>query len=431
VNLPGRFRLRVLAHGLVVVLLMAVAVTIADRFFVNAWVERGLAERRARAANQLSVYGADRSLVASNAEPPIPAPPDDAWASLAGTTESMTRDNFVMSGVFHGGTFAGVVVRRLAPPLVSYPGPPAGLVLLALLACVAATLLASIPLARSVVRPIEALARSVKLFGSGQLSTRASLERTDEIGDLATAFDEMAARIESLVRAEKRLLANVSHELRTPLARIRVVLELASDGDAARVRSYLPEIAHDLEELEQLVDDILATARRDAASDRVDEAKVPMHWTTADLASVVDDSRGRFASRHPDRQLDLVVPGELPELVCDPVLLRRVVDNLLDNAAKYAGGSRIELEVRSDADNVWLKVTDEGPGMSAEVAQRAFDPFYRADESRDRRTGGVGLGLSIVRTIVEAHGGEARIDAAPGRGTSVTARIPRRASVPR
>jgi signal transduction histidine kinase len=422
----GRFRWRVLAHGLAVVFLMSTAIMIADRLFVNTWVKNEIAERRARTTNQLSVYGADGALVASNVQPPVPKPSPETWTLLASRNETVSRGDLVMSGIFRQDVFDGVVVRRLPPPMEPYPGPPAGAVLLALGVCMLATLLASIPLARSIVLPVEALARSVKLFGSGQLATRASLQRGDEIGDLAAAFNEMASRIELLVRSEKQLLANISHELRTPLARIRVVLELASDGDAARTRSYLSEVAHDLAELESLVEDVFATARLEAASGRLGESNLPLRWTTADLGPVVEEARARFTSRHPDGELAVVVEDDVPTLRCDPKLLRRVIDNLLDNAAKYAESSPIELTVSIDGDVVNIEVADHGPGMSPEVAARAFEPFYRADESRDRRRGGVGLGLSIVRSIVEAHGGKAELDTAPDRGTRVTARIPRR-----
>jgi two-component system, OmpR family, sensor kinase len=427
VKLFGKLRWRVLAHGVAVVLLMSGAVLVADRLLVVRWAQREIDEHRLHLTDRTTIYGPDGEILASNADPPVPPPTPDEWRILAKGGEASVRDQIVKSALFRGGAFVGVSVRHLLPFQVApYPGPPLALILLALSACMAATLLASVPLARSVVRPIEALARSVKLFGSGRLWTRASIQRGDEIGDLASSFDEMAARIEALVRSEKRLLANVSHELRTPLARIRVVLELASDGEPQRVRSYLSEIAQDLGELECLVDDVLATARLEAASGGMGEAKLPLHWSTVDVGSLIDRSRARFASLYPERELRVVAEGELPELRCDPALLRRVVDNLLDNAAKHAEGATIELKASADEGDVRIEIADRGPGMTPEVAAHAFDPFYRADESRDRRRGGVGLGLSIIRSVVEAHGGKVELETAPGRGTSVTARIPRR-----
>jgi two-component system OmpR family sensor kinase len=143
------------------------------------------------------------------------------------------------------------------------------------------------------------------------------------------------------------------------------------------------------------------------------------------LAALVDKSRARFASLYPERELAVVIEGDLPDLRCDPALLRRVVDNLLDNAVKHAKEAPIELRAGADSDSAFIEVADRGPGMSPDVATHAFDPFYRADDSRDRRNGGVGLGLSIIRGVVEAHGGSVELDTEPGRGTSVTARIPR------
>jgi len=428
-----RLRWRVLAHGLAVMLLMAAAVIVADRLFVIRWARSEIDQRRRHTNSQMmSIYGPSGELLATYAQPPVPPPTPEERARLTKRGDTLVSDDVIKTALFRGDAFVGTSVRRLLPlsQLDPYPGPPLGLILLALGACMAVTLIASIPLARSVVGPIETLARSVRLFGSGRLWTRASLDRTDEIGDLAATFDEMAGRIETLVRSEKRLLANVSHELRTPLARIRVVLELASDGDPARVRSYLGEIAQDLGELENLVDDVLATARLDAASGGFRESQFPLHWSTVNVSSLVDRSRTRFASLYPEHELQVVAEGELPELQCDPALLRRVVDNLLDNAAKHAAGARIKLTASADAENVQIQVADQGPGMPPEVAAHAFDPFFRADESRDRRSGGVGLGLSIIRSVVEAHGGKVELETAPGRGTSVTACIPRRSGEP-
>jgi signal transduction histidine kinase len=145
----------------------------------------------------------------------------------------------------------------------------------------------------------------------------------------------------------------------------------------------------------------------------------------------VERSRTRFVSLYPERELQVIAEAELPELRCDPALLRRVVDNLLDNAAKHAPGARIKLTASADAENIQIQVADLGPGMPPDVSAHAFDPFFRADESRDRRSGGVGLGLSIIRSVVEAHGGQVELETAPGRGTSVTASIPRRSGEPR
>ena len=416
----GRFRRRVLVHGVVVVLLMAGAVGAADRLFVNRWIEQEMEERLARVNSKITIYGLDGDLVASNTDPPVPSPPPEVVARFARGAPPATVNGAIVSGLFRDGAFKGVVVRKRAPPMEGYPGPPIPVTLLALVLCMALTLIVSIPLSRAVVQPVERLARSVKRFGAGELNARASLSREDEIGELAAAFDEMAARIQALVRSEKRLLASVSHELRTPLARIRVILELATDGDPHDVRSYLGEIAQDLAELESLVEDVLTSAKLDAGS-----GALPMHWTHASITDLIATSRARFARAHPDQRFDAHVDVRAAEIECDPKLLRRAIDNLLDNAAKHAPSARVELRVHED-DGIVIAVTDDGPGMSAAAAALAFEPFFREDVSRDRRTGGSGLGLSIVRTIVEAHGGRVVLDSAPTRGTRVAIHLPRR-----
>lgn len=421
-RLFGRFRQRLLVHGLVIVLLMAGAVAAADRIFVNRWVEREIVERRARVNRAISVYDADGKLTATKVEPPVPAPSPDVLARLASGSPPIVEDDVVHSGVFNNGAFAGVVAREVPPPMESYPGPPLPLVLLVLGACMLVTLLASIPLSRTVVYPVEALARSVKRFGAGDLNVRAAVSRNDEIGDLAVAFNEMASRVEALMRSEKQLLADVSHELRTPLARMRVVLELASDGDSSEVQAYLPEIAQDLAELETLVDDVLASAQLEAAKGN---GTLPVHRTPTSVARLLEKSSVRFVRLHPEQPFEVMVDvGEL-QLDCDPRLLRRALDNALDNAAKHAPGANVVLRATADHDGVRIDVIDDGPGMSEAATARAFEAFFRDDVSRDRRTGGVGLGLAIVRSVVEAHGGRVRATSAPGHGTTISIALPR------
>jgi signal transduction histidine kinase len=235
----------------------------------------------------------------------------------------------------------------------------------------------------------------------------------------------MAGRIALFVKTEKELLANVSHELRTPLSRIRVVLDLASDGDPARAQRYLPEIAQDLAELERLVEDVLTAARLDLAEGRAGSAGVPMRVEQLDVEDLVERSRARFVGLYPERSLSVKCSPLLPALRGDPVMMRRVLDNLLDNAAKHAPApAGVTIAAQPEGDGLVIEVRDNGPGMAPHVAERAFEPFYRGDAGRDRRTGGVGLGLSLVRRIVEAHGGRVELSTAPGHGTAVLVRLP-------
>jgi len=282
----------------------------------------------------------------------------------------------------------------------------------------------SIPLVRQITSPLERLTRSVEKFGQGDLTARAGLDRGDEVGDLARAFDDMAGRIEKLVRSEKEFLANVSHELRTPLARVRVALELAAEGDEAKARACLKEIAADLEELERLVGDVLTAARLDLARGRAGAEAAALRRVTVAGEDLLRQAAARFRSLHPDRTLTVEVAGELPELQADPALLRRAVDNLLDNACAYSDADRpIVLAAVADGAALTIEVRDRGIGIAPEDRARLFTPFFRADRSRARNTGGVGLGLHLAREIVEAHGGTITVESTPGAGTTFKIRV--------
>jgi signal transduction histidine kinase len=282
--------------------------------------------------------------------------------------------------------------------------------------------LAAFPLARALARPMERLTDAARKLGAGDLSARAGLRRSDEVGELSLAFDDMAGRLESLVRSERQLLADVSHELRTPLSRIRVALDLAAEGDVARARKYLEEIRIDLAELDQLLGDVLTAARLDQAGGR---GEVPLRLQQVKAQAIVDRSAERFRHSHPGRELKVTVEGILPGLVADPAMLRRVLDNLLDNAAKYSEApAPVEVVARQDGAAFLVTVRDEGIGVDPQDLPRLFTPFFRTDRSRARGSGGVGLGLALAKRIVEAHGGAIGVESQPGLGTTVRFSVP-------
>jgi two-component system OmpR family sensor kinase len=282
--------------------------------------------------------------------------------------------------------------------------------------------LAAFPLARALARPMERLTDAARKLGTGDLSARAGIRRGDEVGELSAAFDDMAARLQGLVRAERQLLADVSHELRTPLSRIRVALDLAAEGDVARARKFLEEIRVDLEELDQLLGDVLTAARLDQAGGR---GEVPLRLQQTAAQEIVERAAERFRHTHPGRLLSVRVEGTLPGLVADPAMLRRALDNLLDNAAKYSEApAPVELQAGSDGVAFVVAVRDEGIGVDPQDLPRLFTPFFRTDRSRARGTGGVGLGLALAKRIVEAHGGTIEVESQPGLGTTVRFRVP-------
>jgi signal transduction histidine kinase len=359
-----------------------------------------------------SIYAADGTLLASTAEPPLPP------RLKPGETEPI---GFPAHGA-HGRALplrgGGQVVYAMAEH--GLPGR-FWLFLGAILSVIA---LASIPLARSIAEPVEELTRAARALGGGDLSTRARVRARGEVGELARAFDEMAERVEAQVRAEKELLANVSHEVRTPLARIRVALELAAEGDLERARRFLGEIGADLDELDRLVADVLSAARLDLAAQGV--ADGPIARAPVDLRAVVADAAGRFAERWPARTLEVDAAAELPGVSGDAALLRRLLDNLLDNAAKYSEPpAPVRLAARAAPGAALLEVRDEGIGIAPGDVPRLFTPFFRTDRSRARHSGGFGLGLALARRIARAHGGDVEVESEVDRGTTFRVRLPR------
>ncbi|WP_373047265.1 sensor histidine kinase [Vulgatibacter sp.] len=295
-------------------------------------------------------------------------------------------------------------------------------------AVLAALALGSIPLARSIASPLERLTGTVRRFGGGDLSARTGLargrRRGSEVIQLAAAFDEMADRIETLIRSEKELLANVSHELRTPLARIRIALELAEEGDTRGGR-YLREIETDLAELEAMIGDVLTVARLDltAAAGAAPSGTPPLRRAPCSGDALVEAAAERFRALHPDRHLDVEITQPLPAIDCDAALVRRALANLLDNAVKYSDEA-ILLRALPREGNLVVEVIDRGIGIEPEDLPRLFTPFFRTDRSRARGTGGVGLGLLLARRIVEAHGGNLAVQSEPNRGTTFRLTLP-------
>jgi two-component system, OmpR family, sensor kinase len=279
--------------------------------------------------------------------------------------------------------------------------------------------------ARSLTKPLAALAETARAFGRGRLEARAQMNRSDEIGEVAKAFDDMANRIARLLAAERELLANVSHELRTPLARIRVALDLASEAEPREAVDSLRDIAEDLAELERIVEDVL-TAARLARTDGSKESALPVRKERIPTRTLLDKSIAKFRALHRDRALDVDCADDLPELDVDPVLVRRVVDNLLDNAHKYSNSAAepITLTARTKSGKVAIEVRDRGIGIARDDLDRVFEPFFRADRSRTRATGGLGLGLALASRVVEAHGGTIALSSELGVGTVARVELP-------
>ncbi len=280
---------------------------------------------------------------------------------------------------------------------------------------VAIALLVPIALwSRSHWQGLQALSRVADEFGSGKLGARARMKPSEAVYPLAERINHMADRIEDLLEAQKSLLHSVSHELRTPIARLEFALELldarAKDPDLS---CRIAAMEGDLRELNALVNELLDMSKLDSARN-LQAAPTP-------VAPVLRECTGMLPpSPH---QLGCVLAEDLGELELDRRLLARAVCNLLRNAQKYASG-RILLAATRSPHAVEITVDDDGPGIPADERERIFEPFYRLDRSRDRATGGFGLGLSIARKAVALHGGSVRAEASALGGARFVITLP-------
>jgi signal transduction histidine kinase len=426
-----------------------------------AELTKALAALRTHQSLLVSVYDADRKLVATNIEPPLLVPkwgPEapDAKDQQGHELDATPRDFPLgpppepprfggprMPPFFGHGHFGHPPGPHRGPPEIfmrfelgqregiliarfEHPKPSLVPQLLTLVTGLLVVGLGAFFTTRWIARPLEHLSQAASALGRGELHARAHLQRGDELGEVGRAFNEMADRIQHLLLAEKELLANVAHELRTPLARIHVALEIATEGDAEAVRTFLAEIAVDLSELEVLIDDVLTATRFELTDGKLPAAGFALHREPIAPELLGRRSVERFRARHPEQKLELELEPELPLVDADPVLFRRVLDNLLENAHKYSleGDRHIELRLTRREGAVCFEVQDHGLGISAEDLPRVFDAFFRGERSRSRDTGGVGLGLTLAKRIVEAHGGTIDVTSSPGAGTCVRVALP-------
>jgi signal transduction histidine kinase len=386
----------------------ALVQNMVDRY--SARTSDELAERMQRLSlrlrGRLTLFDPNGNMMRTTVEPALPGPTKQELAVLKHDKWTLAWRRIVVRS--DDGTMIGVYVPDSFGSPWSFILPIGAGVLIVVAG-------ASLWFTRRLVRPLEELAEAARQFGGGNTHARVNLKREDELGDVGNAFDDMADRTSALISSQRQLMADVSHELRTPLARIRVALELAAE-DPVAAKDVLSDVGTDLDEIDQLIADILTTARLDL--DQGSLARSPIG-----VAELAQNAVSRFEARHPGRALERQIKDSEHRIECDPALLRRALDNLLDNAAKYSDAP-VSLQVVPNGSTVTFAVVDTGIGMSADDLERAGTPFWRSDVSRTRKTGGVGLGLALARRIARAHGGDVTLASKLGQGTTARLEIP-------
>ena len=285
-----------------------------------------------------------------------------------------------------------------------------GEVLLLLLLVIGAILALSYLIVRWLLKPLGWLTGGMKRMGGGDLDTTVPIRKYDELGDLTQAFNDMSAKIRNAVRAKQQLLLDVSHELRSPMTRLKLAAEFIQDPKVKE------QIVSDLVEMEVMTDEILE-------SERLTSEQGGLARESIDLTALIQDVIVRYQDCPPGVRL---LNHESVRVLVDPERVRVLLRNVIDNALKYSKDQPrpVEVAIESRADSVAVTVKDYGEGIPGQDQALLFEPFYRVDKSRQKRTGGYGLGLSLCKKIMDAHGGDITVNSEPGAGTTFSITFP-------
>ncbi|MDX6711305.1 MAG: hypothetical protein QOH96_2321 [Blastocatellia bacterium] len=278
-------------------------------------------------------------------------------------------------------------------------------------------------LARKALAPIDAMTSQTQKISAERLSERLSIENPDdELGKLASVLNAMLGRLQAAFDQLRRFTADASHELRTPLTAIRSVGEVALQDQTipSEYRDVMGSMLEEVDQLTRLSESLLELSRADAGH-------VHLQRTDIALLNVAQEAHSMVEVLAEEKDQTIEIAGDANIFVsADRLLLRQAIANLLDNAIKYSPtNSRITIQVLLGTKNTArLDISDEGPGIPVEHRSHIFDRFYRIDQARSRELGGVGLGLSITRWVVEAHGGEISLSSQEGQGATFTVSLP-------
>ncbi len=288
-----------------------------------------------------------------------------------------------------------------------------------LIAVVVALILTFI-LSRRILSPVKALTEASRKLGKGDFSQRVNVNDEGEVGELAESFNTMASDLEHNEQLRRNMVADVAHELRTPLSNLNGYLEAIRDGvikpDAETIRSLSEEGAT----LSGLVNDLQELSLADAG-------ELKLNYQSVDIAKLIKEAVTAAQTRANAKNIKLSasLPRNLPRVNIDPQRTRQVLNNLLANAIAHTlSKGTITVSAQRKVSEIITSVTDTGEGISAEDLPYIFERFYRVDKSRARSTGGSGLGLTIAKRLVEAHGGRIQVESELGKGSTFSFTLP-------
>jgi signal transduction histidine kinase len=421
---------------IVVEIILVVLIEIFVGLVFNYYAEKGIKSR-------INIYSyAIRSAIAEMGVPPLQdrarivsekigipfgyEGDEVTWATEEGfpTADKISFERSITTEPVHG-TFKGeyysaieyadgvLMWKRVGVPPRDFNLFFRGIVVNALILLAVASVLSSLIIMR-ILRPIMWVAEGVKHLGRGNLNYRileGKKSKSGRFGDLIKAFDDMTESMKRMLDARERLLLDVSHELRTPLTRMKVALELIPQS------KEIDTIREDTLEMENMISQILETAKQRDGQPRI-------RSTETDIVQLIRETKESYDKQSAKLNTTFKQTGLI--LNIDSERIKSVLKNVIDNAIKYSGynDEPVEIVLSKTHTHALIQVKDRGIGISPEDLPLVFEPFYRVDKSRSKRSGGYGLGLSLCKAVMEAHNGKIEIESVEGQGTTVSLLFP-------
>ncbi len=367
---------------------------------------------------RLVLVDEDGSVVADN-RPNGPPPPD--WNNPQGRAASLDRGAaIVVDGRQVGTLIVYSGLGELTSSQADFLRQVNVLMIVAGGVAVLGVLVVGSVQARRIVKPVRALAAAAHRVAGGDLSQRVPVKGQDELGEMAEAFNAMAAELERQHALRHRAMADIAHELRTPLSVLQIHLESIEDGLTDPTPEVIAGLQGDLAHLRHLVEDLRVLSLADAGELDVEADPLEMGGLVRDVVE-----RMHAAARSKGVALDAQLPDEPLPVIGDAQRLAQVLLNLLSNALQHTPpGGQISVSAQRAGAEIHVAVRDTGEGIPREDVPHVFDRLYRADRARSRDVGGSGLGLSIARSLVEAHGGRIWAESELGEGATFTFALP-------
>lgn len=283
-----------------------------------------------------------------------------------------------------------------------------------------ASLLLGVILARTLTRPIRELTVATQAIADGNLEHQVNVRSKDELGELATSFNLMSAKLALSLNLRKQMTADIAHELRTPISLIIGHIDAMEEGVLPASSETFAILRDEALRLGRLVEDLRTLSRADAG----ELILVRRFVQPAHLLEQTSKLHQPLA-REKNIAIQLEIEADLPEIHIDPDRIAQVLDNLMSNALRHTPAEgQITLRAQRNAESIELSIQDSGPGIDPSELPYVFDRFYRADKSRQRETGGSGLGLAIAKSIIELHGGQITVESEAGEGTNFIIQLP-------